>query len=335
MKECFAGGNTRTGFVNYLPDLLEGKTNIWLLKGCPGSGKSSFLKKMAALAEKEGFEVTAIRCSSDTDSLDGIVVPKASFVAVDATAPHVITPKYPVAVHKEINMASFTHMGHDDAKEIIALSDEKAKLYDMAYAYLFAAGALRDALRKSIMPHVLYGKLLSFAARRVKGVKGAGKTAHLQRTALGKYGVQQLNTFDGAKKIISFGGDTDLTDVFMDAVLSFSKGKECYASYDVIDAGRVSEVYFPKEKLLFTANGGDEVNTARFITAEGLKETRPLRRYVKKQCVYLSERASELISRAAVLHGDMEKIYVAATDFDLLNRYEDELTEELLEVLNS
>lgn len=330
MKECFAGGNTRTGFINYLPDLLEGNKTIWLLKGCPGSGKSSFLKRIAALAEDMGLDAYAIRCSSDTDSLDGVVVPDASFAAVDATAPHVIAPAYPVALHKEINMAAFTAVDPAGAQKIIELSDKKARLYAMAYAHLTAAGALRDMLRQAITPYILLDKLNAFAARRTKAVKTAGKAEHRQRTALSKYGQVRLNTFDGAERMIGFGGDADISDIFMDAVLKSARGKKCVFSYDPTDGSRVDEVYFPVEKLLFSAYGGEEeVNVSRFITAEGMAKTRRLRRYVKKQREVLLGRAAELIAEAAVLHGEMEKVYISGTDFERLEGFEAELLEGL------
>ena len=51
----FAGGNTATGFVSFYHQLCAHARYTTILKGGPGSGKSSLMKKIAAAAEEKQF----------------------------------------------------------------------------------------------------------------------------------------------------------------------------------------------------------------------------------------------------------------------------------------
>ena len=88
----FLGANSARGFVSFYDDLIDLKTanGVYILKGCPGCGKSSLMKKVASAAESKSIKVERIYCSSDPDSLDGIVLPELGKAIVDGTAPHVV-----------------------------------------------------------------------------------------------------------------------------------------------------------------------------------------------------------------------------------------------------
>jgi len=91
----FLGANSAAGFFSHYNEILpgeEGRT-LRVLKGGSGCGKSTLMKKVAAHAEQLGLAVRYIHCSSDPDSLDGIVIPSLSYAVVDGTAPHVIEPE--------------------------------------------------------------------------------------------------------------------------------------------------------------------------------------------------------------------------------------------------
>ena len=72
--ELFAGLNGIDGYVPLLEYTLSPMKRVFILKGSPGSGKSTVMKRIAARAEAEGHPLTVIRCSSDPDSLDGVML---------------------------------------------------------------------------------------------------------------------------------------------------------------------------------------------------------------------------------------------------------------------
>ena len=84
-KSFFLGANSRHGFYSFYSELIDLKSDdtVYILKGGPGSGKSSLMKRVAAAAEEKGYEVERIFCSSDPDSLDGIIIPELARAVVD------------------------------------------------------------------------------------------------------------------------------------------------------------------------------------------------------------------------------------------------------------
>ena len=87
--QYFLGANSPSGFYSLYHELLpaEQARSIYILKGGPGCGKSTLMRRVAALAEEAGETVEYILCSGDPDSLDAIVLPQKQIALVDGTAP--------------------------------------------------------------------------------------------------------------------------------------------------------------------------------------------------------------------------------------------------------
>ncbi len=91
--ERFFGASTVDGSVNYIENLTQNLDRRYFIKGRPGTGKSTFLKKLAKTANAAGFKTEVYYCSFDKDSLDMVVVPELSFCVFDSTAPHEMFPE--------------------------------------------------------------------------------------------------------------------------------------------------------------------------------------------------------------------------------------------------
>ena len=90
-KVCFyLGANSPGGFYSLYDELLrpEEARSIYILKGGPGCGKSSLMRRVGAAMEEHGLDVEYIVCSGDPDSLDAVVIPALATAIVDGTAPH-------------------------------------------------------------------------------------------------------------------------------------------------------------------------------------------------------------------------------------------------------
>ena len=92
--QYFLGANSPTGFYSLYDQLLppEQASAIYILKGGPGCGKSTLMRRVAALAQEAGEPVEYILCSGDPDSLDAILLPGKKAALVDGTAPHGTAP---------------------------------------------------------------------------------------------------------------------------------------------------------------------------------------------------------------------------------------------------
>ncbi|MCT4593371.1 MAG: ATPase [Anaeromicrobium sp.] len=89
IKRVFPGGNTGDGFYSYYDHIIDASSNRkYVIKGGPGVGKSSFMKKIGYEMVDLGYDVEFHQCSSDNNSLDGLVIPKLKVAFLDGTAPH-------------------------------------------------------------------------------------------------------------------------------------------------------------------------------------------------------------------------------------------------------
>lgn len=92
--QYFLGANAPDGFYSLYPQLidLERARAVYILKGGPGCGKSTLMRRVGERMEQAGLETEYILCSGDPDSLDGLVLPQLGVAIVDGTAPHGTAP---------------------------------------------------------------------------------------------------------------------------------------------------------------------------------------------------------------------------------------------------
>lgn len=80
----FLGANSAEGFYGLYDQLLDARLyDLIILKGTPGCGKSTFMRRAAAALEERGLETVYIHCSGDPESLDGVIAPAIRTAIVD------------------------------------------------------------------------------------------------------------------------------------------------------------------------------------------------------------------------------------------------------------
>ncbi len=140
----FLGANSPSSFYGYFQRAYGPDWKVWLIKGGPGSGKSTMMKRAAEMA---GGQWEYIHCSSDPKSVDAIIQPEKKLMVADATAPHTMDPLHPGCVEQIINMGQ----GFDIAalrcarERIQQLCGENAAQHRAAVRYLAAAAAVKTA----------------------------------------------------------------------------------------------------------------------------------------------------------------------------------------------
>lgn len=158
MTSYFLGANTPQGFVSEYDTLFTDPRIRFLLilKGSPGCGKSTLMKAAAEQAETLGHEAERILCSSDPDSLDGVVIPDAGFAIADGTAPHVLEPPLCGLDAVYLDLGRFCDPTALRAQQT-ALREAKRKNaagYAPAYGLLRAAGCVAETLRALCEPYM-------------------------------------------------------------------------------------------------------------------------------------------------------------------------------------
>ena len=111
MATCsyFLGANTTNGFYSCYNSFCRPEDGcfLWVIKGGPGCGKSTLMRKVGAAAENAGLDVEYVLCSGDPDSLDGVYLPQKKLGITDGTAPHVQEPTYPGVCGAYLDLGRF------------------------------------------------------------------------------------------------------------------------------------------------------------------------------------------------------------------------------------
>ncbi len=331
--EFFAGANTRFGFKSIFDEIFKDIERIYILKGSSGCGKSTFMKRVAEKARSFGIDVDIIRCSADSDSLDGVIIKDLKIAVADGTAPHVMDVKYPCVRESIINFGEFW----DESKliprraEIMGLTDLKGCHYKNAYRALAAAGNIDELSRTLIASNVNRKKLDDFAFKLCEKLFSCrGNCKSIFTTAFTGQGECLLKSFDEVKVIYAINGIAK--DFLLDAIrlIAAEAGVEFTLALNTLDPSVASSIYFPESETLVTAlsqppckGGGKKhsLSTARFLDKGGISAIKNrLNGLEQLKKELLSEAAAELAS-AKEVHNEIEAIYIPAMDFDRLDSY--------------
>nr|WP_249365394.1 PRK06851 family protein [Cytobacillus citreus] len=142
----FGGGNTARGFYSLFESNLQGLERLFILKGGPGTGKSSLMKSIGSEWADKGYDLEYIHCSSDNNSIDGVIIPVLKVGIVDGTAPHVIEPKAPGAIEEYVNLGeAWDSKALAERKgEIENLTEQVSQTFETAYNKLSEALKIHD-----------------------------------------------------------------------------------------------------------------------------------------------------------------------------------------------
>ena len=139
----FLASNSCEGFVSFFEKSYNPYDNwkAYIIKGGPGTGKSSFMKKVATYAQNNKQNFILCPCSSDPDSLDGVILPNKKIIILDGTTPHTIDPIYPAVCEEILNFGQFWDSDKiTDQTQIIEITNRNKALHKTASCYLQAVG---------------------------------------------------------------------------------------------------------------------------------------------------------------------------------------------------
>ncbi len=330
-RKFFAAANTQNGFKSFFEEIFFAPDIEcrYIIKGGPGTGKSSFMRKIGKEAEAEGLSVEWYYCSSDTSSLDGVII-DGRVAIFDGTAPHSYDTVLPGAVDQIINLGEFwnAELLCSHRKELEALVGKKSRAYSDAYGYLRAAGELADTVDGVVLPCVKSDKLKNAAARLVGTVTRVDAPCRQVRqvSAFGTGGKVRFDTLEAAS-----GNRVYIEDYYGTAYLllgeicaaAAARGLCTQVSFDVPSTEKISELYLPDIDKYFgilpDGAATDEyktVNMKRFVDCERLGDIRFEVRTAYRAYEKLIDLASSALRRAGAFHAAMEKYYIIAMDFE-------------------
>ena len=197
----FAARNSHLGFENHFDRVFDQKalSRLYILKGGPGTGKSTLMRGLVSFANERGFWCEGVLCSSDPTSLDGVIIGRGAnrIAVIDGTAPHATDPKFPGAIDEIIDLG----IGFDKREltkqrgRITELSDAKNREYKSGYGALLSAKAVFDNLWEELHKSKIYSLADEIAGNLYKEVSKK-KCTHEPRiklySAFGKDGYVRL-----------------------------------------------------------------------------------------------------------------------------------------------
>lgn len=324
----FAGSFTGMGFNNFMPEALVGVKKVYIIKGTPGSGKSTLMKKIASAVEASGEKAERIYCSSDPDSLDGVVVPSMSFAIVDGTAPHVMETSYPLAVETIVNTGDYISAEkiENRREEIITLSDSKKRLFEQAGLLLRSAHAL-NRLKMQICEEGYSAekgfKFCMNVLQKEKSYKAEGTVIRRSCASFGKNGLALLNSFPDAEKIYSVCKEFSPFVLGTLRLLAEEHKLSAIYSPSPFNVSDVACVYLPESKRLFISSelndNGERITLCRFEQKGAMMQRREKLKFISKTEALILSEARTYLSEAMEKHRELEKIYVSALNKDGLD----------------
>ncbi len=332
-KAFFMGENTPEGFVPHMEDHVseDGFSGVFILKGGPGTGKSTLLRRAAREAEEAGFTVTYLVCSSDPGSLDGITVERGEkkIAVIDGTAPHISDPVYPGACGETVDLfpALRTQKLTSQKEKIAELTRRKKECFAAAASYMRASRELILAREKLIREAYLREKADKYISRLCAGLggkTGTGSAIRRQTLAFSCRGAYRISGFDGAGRKILLCDHACALPLFTESLASalMRRGEEVQISRSSLCG--IGEIYLPSSDILFTpfADKSDServINMRRFTDAEKLSASRAKRSFSGKCIDMTVEEVLKNLSEAGKAHGELEKIYTPAVDFSVVD----------------
>lgn len=351
-QKFFLGANSADGFISHFSDsYIPGTWRAFIIKGGPGSGKSSFMKYIAAKAEDRGYTVILTPCSSDPDSLDGVIIEELKTVLLDGTAPHIVEPSLPGACENIINLGEFWNSKKlfSNAEKIKETAQRNSKLHKTVSAYLSAAGELMfDNL-----------KISRLYTDRSAALKLAKRMAHKYLPGRnGGVGEEFVRFIGGTtpKGIVAFS--RTVTDFYKNIVviedkfgaasneiMRYLRAAAKQGGYDVITLKNpflpselTDHILIPELSLAFVTENEyikfsadlRRIHARRFTDNGAMKEYRARMLFNRRVSRELLLGAIYTLNKAKKVHDELESYYINAMDFGALTEFAEDFAEKIL-----
>lgn len=328
----FPGAMGPEGFISCFSQLIDEKDlrRMIVLKGGPGVGKSTFMRRVHAALAAHDEDSTLCFCSGDPDSLDAVVLPNRGVLILDGTAPHTIDPIYPGARDSIVNLgacldeaAMRPRLGH-----IRACMEDHAACSRRARACMQAAWALhRDnaALAASCMDEARIARItaaLLSSTMDEAATSGTGKVRRVITDAVTPKGRLCLLTEKTQSRVIRLTGHFAMD--FTPALQALSRAARA-AGFDVwehlspMSPGSLLHITIPGLSTLVTTS--DTLAAEQTFDFASCHRPGSLLRHesaleqARSAAARHTQSAVNALAQAKTLHDELETFYVPNMDF--------------------
>lgn len=348
MKKCFfLGANSSNGFYSLYNKFPPEKSFLHIIKSGPGTGKSTFMRKIAQAAELKGFDVEYILCSGDPSSLDGIYIPALKEAWVDGTAPHIIEPSIFGVYSDYVNLGSFLDEEFTDIEmdKIKELNKTYKAQYKQAYKYLAATGELIKAIEVDFWGdtgrNAIQRRISTIFKHNLGQNKTVGGNAEYRFiSAVSHLGIYRLNSTVNELCKLIYQFDTSLNALSFSleyaAKEAMSRGADVIICPSPLWPEEIEAVLIPSHSIALLGNDW-QFSNAKNIHIDRWADEKLLLNYKNeiRENHKLEKMTMELaISKlhyAKTLHDELEEIYKKHMNYSALNKFTDSYIENLLQ----
>lgn len=338
----FLGANSDKGFVSYFGQLQDYNDflQLLILKGGPGSGKSSLMKKIYNYAQSLGHSVEAIPCASDPSSLDAFIDYTQGFAMADGTAPHSFDPYLPGV--KEHILYTGQYWNSDallkNKKEIQRLDEEIADCHKSATAYIKAASSLIKENMRVAQKHVNKKELFEFG-EMLSSLFAKGKAPHEKKRLLSAVTCGKVEFFDNTLSSLAdkiyvlddpWGASSDMLLSYLRSY-ALNNGLKIISCPCSVVSERLEHIIIPSEKIAISVKNPFHNTQKTYTEAGGFYSSldeKPL--YMRqKDAAALIDKAAQCVNTAKALHDELEKHYIDAMNFSRLESIAEKLKKQI------
>lgn len=361
IKHMFPGGNTAVGFYSYYHHIIGPEAvRVFILKGGPGVGKSTFMRRIGAEMSGRGYDLEHHHCSSDNDSLDGLVIPAVGIALVDGTKPHIVDPQYPGAVDEIVNLGDFwdENILRRAKAEIISTTRRISGHFAAAYSRLAEAKVVRDEMEGYVTGCMRFNRVDRLTAELIRDILGqtrgqseiVPRDRHLFGTAITPEGVAHhldslLADVERLFLIKGMPGSGRSALVETVARAAHRKGLDTEVYHCAFEPRKTDLVIIPQirtavlkdvEEVGFRPEHGSGPRILTY-SLDAYLDRKALEHYAAGMMSARSrfgaalQRAVRSIREAKLTHDYLEGFYVPAMDFAAIDRKRREVTKRILE----
>ncbi len=346
----FFGANNKSGYCSLYPELYNPyeKGNHIILKGGPGTGKSTLMKKIAKKLENDGYFTERGYCSADPNSLDVVLCPETNFSILDGTAPHTFDPTLPgVNEHiVDLSVAWNKDILKENAEKIGEKQKENKFYHKKVADFLKVAASIDTESALICNEYLNLEKLERYALRLSKRLipqnKNSKKGKLFKRFLSGITPDGVLTQYDTvvalSEKIITIDDEYSVCSPYITEVIyaeAVNNGYDVYKCYcPLFPFNKVEHIIIPQLKLtVFTQNSyhnsitGDikKISTNRFYDEGGLYKNKEKLTFQSKAKGELIDEAVKNLVKALKCHDELEKYYIQTVDFSKVEEIGDNL----------
>lgn len=329
----FAASNSAKGFFSYYAECFDDARiqRVFAIKGGPGTGKSYFMRSVAAYAQAQQWECEFIYCSSDPRSLDGIILSRGDscIALLDATAPHVYEPRMPGVREEIVDLGAFWDAERlaEHAKEIEAWNQKKQSAYKSAYRYLSAYGTMMENRDALVAPYIRLDDMETYAEKLFWEIP-CGKSFSFRHALMRSVGMDGLVGFDTyfaqARRIFLVEDCRGSAQYFMRMLYHLAERKRLRVrvSHDPILPERIDGLFLCECGYAFAVGKTTEcpysykrIGTRRFVDVSSMKAIKAPINHAEQMCRAMLGGTVEAMKRVREAHFHLETLYISSMDF--------------------